>query len=242
MTEEENMSYMEDDQEDHHSDSKDEKKEDLRTLFVSGFPPDVYERELKNMFAFAQGFEGFTVHFKGPAPILFVLFETKEHALRAKDVLENYKFDERDTWTLRAELAKTNLKNPGSKRSFEVRSTGQFQPDKRPRLRRDVEMTGRRDDRHETSSASGPTTLFVANLGPRPDDRELRSVFGRLYGYKRYNLTHKGPNTMAFVEFVDHRSAAEAMHNLHGLSLHSTARGGLHVEYARDSRAVPDHR
>lgn len=83
--------------------------EEVRTLFVLGFPPDVKERELQNLLRWWPGYEASQMNFKGEQPMGFALFSSAAMALSARDALHNLVFDPEANSVLRAEMAKKNL-------------------------------------------------------------------------------------------------------------------------------------
>lgn len=83
--------------------------EEVRTIFVLGFPPDVKERELQNLLRWWPGYEASQMNFKGEQPMGFALFSSAAMALSARDALQNLVFDPEANSVLRAEMAKKNL-------------------------------------------------------------------------------------------------------------------------------------
>ncbi|MCO5581210.1 hypothetical protein L7F22_035088 [Adiantum nelumboides] len=81
----------------------------VRTIFVLGFPPDVKERELQNLLRWWPGYEASQMNFKGEQPMGFALFSSAVMALSARDALQNLVFDPDTNSVLRAEMAKKNL-------------------------------------------------------------------------------------------------------------------------------------
>lgn len=60
----------------------------MRTIFISGLPEDVKERELQNLLRWLPGYEASQVNFKGEHPMGFALFSTPQFAIAAKDALQ----------------------------------------------------------------------------------------------------------------------------------------------------------
>ena len=60
----------------------------MRTIFISGLPEDVKERELQNMLRWFPGYEASQINYKGEHPMGFALFSTPEFAHAAKDALQ----------------------------------------------------------------------------------------------------------------------------------------------------------
>ncbi|KAL8458825.1 hypothetical protein ACS0TY_035526 [Phlomoides rotata] len=83
--------------------------DELRTIFISGLPEDVKERELQNLLRWLPGYEASQLNFKGEHPMGFALFATGHHALAAKDALQDMLFDAESKSLLHTEMAKKNL-------------------------------------------------------------------------------------------------------------------------------------
>ncbi|XP_020599026.1 RNA-binding protein with multiple splicing [Phalaenopsis equestris] len=83
--------------------------EEVRTIFIAGFPADVKERELHNLLRWLPGFEASQINMKGDQPMGFALFSTAQHAVAAKTALQDLVFDSATNSTLHIEMAKKNL-------------------------------------------------------------------------------------------------------------------------------------
>nr|XP_024363552.1 RNA-binding protein with multiple splicing-like isoform X3 [Physcomitrium patens] len=84
-------------------------RNEVRTIFVLGFPSDVKERELQNLLRWWPGYEASQMNFKCDQPMGFALFSTVAMAMAARDALQNLVFDADTNSVLRAEMAKKNL-------------------------------------------------------------------------------------------------------------------------------------
>lgn len=86
--------------------------EEIRTLFISGLPVDVKERELHNLFRPYEYYEGALIKFnqKLGIPIAFASFQNQAAALEAKEKLHGIRFDPESSTELRLELAKSNTR------------------------------------------------------------------------------------------------------------------------------------
>lgn len=97
-------------------------KEPRCTLFISGLPEDIKERELRNLFRFYSGFVGCKLvekkvqgdeqgEGKGPSFMGFCLFNSEAAAAEVKECLDATKFDYKDpeSNSLRISFAKKNL-------------------------------------------------------------------------------------------------------------------------------------
>ncbi|CAM6104544.1 unnamed protein product [Calypogeia fissa] len=83
--------------------------DEVRTIFVLGFPSDVKERELQNLLRWWPGYEASQMNFKGDQPMGFALFSSPSMAMAARDALQNLVFDTETNSILRSEMAKKNL-------------------------------------------------------------------------------------------------------------------------------------
>ncbi|KAL5973944.1 hypothetical protein ACLOJK_030603 [Asimina triloba] len=83
--------------------------DEVRTIFISGLPEDVKERELQNLLRWLPGYEASQVNYKGEQPMGFALFSTAQLAMAAKDALQEMMFDSENKSILHTEMAKKNL-------------------------------------------------------------------------------------------------------------------------------------
>ncbi|XP_054784793.1 cell wall integrity protein scw1 isoform X1 [Prosopis cineraria] len=83
--------------------------DEVRTIFITGLPDDVKERELLNLLRWLPGYEASQVNFKGDKPMGFALFTTAHQAVAAKDILQDMVFDTETKSVLHTEMAKKNL-------------------------------------------------------------------------------------------------------------------------------------
>lgn len=81
--------------------------DEIRTVFVSGFPNDVKERELHNLLRFMPGYEASQMNWKTGGPQGFALFSSAGHARAVVDLLGGLQFD--DGVVIRAEMAHKNM-------------------------------------------------------------------------------------------------------------------------------------
>ncbi|KAK1422542.1 hypothetical protein QVD17_25738 [Tagetes erecta] len=83
--------------------------EEVRTIFISGLPEDVKERELQNLLRWLPGYEASQVNFKADVPMGFALFSAPHFAIAARDALQDMLFDSESNSVLHTEMAKKNL-------------------------------------------------------------------------------------------------------------------------------------
>ncbi|XP_050894449.1 cell wall integrity protein scw1 isoform X2 [Lathyrus oleraceus] len=83
--------------------------EEVRTIFITGLPEDVKEREIQNLLRWLPGFEASQLNFKAEKPMGFALFTSPHQAIAAKDILQEMLFDHESKSVLHTEMAKKNL-------------------------------------------------------------------------------------------------------------------------------------
>lgn len=84
--------------------------EPMRTLFVTGLPHDVTDREIWLLCRTLVGMEAHRVkHNPGKTPVAFVSFVMPQQALDAIKLLHGVKFDPASHFTLKVEMAKSNI-------------------------------------------------------------------------------------------------------------------------------------
>ncbi|RXH90371.1 hypothetical protein DVH24_032728 [Malus domestica] len=83
--------------------------DEVRTIFITGLPEDVKEREIQNLLRWLPGYEASQVNNKGEKPMSFALFSTAHQAIAAKDALQGMIFDSESKAVLHTEMAKKNL-------------------------------------------------------------------------------------------------------------------------------------
>ncbi|XP_021298384.1 U1 small nuclear ribonucleoprotein A [Herrania umbratica] len=83
--------------------------DEVRTIFITGLPEDVKERELQNLLRWLPGYEASQVNYKGEKPMGFALFSSAQLAVAAKDSLQDMVFDAESKSVLHIEMAKKNL-------------------------------------------------------------------------------------------------------------------------------------
>jgi len=243
---------------------RDDRNGEVRTLFISGLPDDVKEREIHNLFRLVPGYEGCKLTATGNiGPVAFASFTDRNSALIGQAYLHGIKFDPENPITLRIEFAKTNSKTKRliedgdpyhSAKRFRTNTYSTAPPPApyipAPSVSIPRMPTPDPHSRSPTSSGGGGgggdprppcTTLFVANLDPLTTEMELAHVFGSVPGYKRLRLPLKEGRGRrnAFVEYVDTQAATAAMYSLQGYPIGATQ---VHIEFAKAPMGEQGHR
>ncbi|KAI1263821.1 hypothetical protein F5Y18DRAFT_418130 [Xylariaceae sp. FL1019] len=81
-------------------------------------------------------------------------------------------------------------------------------------------------------------TLYVGNLPVNTSEEELKCIFSRQRGYKRLCFRAKSMGPMCFVEFEDISTASKALHDLYGVELHNSVKGGIRLSYSKNPLGV----
>ncbi|TIA18063.1 hypothetical protein D6C81_05249 [Aureobasidium pullulans] len=81
-------------------------------------------------------------------------------------------------------------------------------------------------------------TLYVGNLPLHTSEDELKSLFSKARGFKRLCFRTKANGPMCFVEFEDVTYASHALHELYGVQLHNSYKGGIRVSFSKNPLGV----
>lgn len=215
--------------------------DEIRTVFITGFPADVKERELNNMLRFLPGYEASQMHWKNGQAQGFALFDTGHGARNAMNSIHNLVFD--DNAVLRCELARKNMylkedatvkrgrfeAPPPHAAYYGAPAAGYYPP-------APAAATGPRAYVPVSNTRDNPpcNTLFVGNLGDTVREEELRALFGSQPGFRQLKITRGGKAVTAFVEFGDIPSAMHVHQTQQGAVLQSSERGGIRIQYSKN--------
>ncbi|GJQ09382.1 hypothetical protein GpartN1_g1173.t1 [Galdieria partita] len=132
--------------------TKQESEDTVRTLFITGFPADVLEREVHNLFRFRYPlYDGCIIKASSrrKEPVVFAVFRTREEAEEAMKDFDGIVFDPASGSKLKIEFAKSNTR---VKRDWAHASS--FEDNRRNEGRR-VEKRYRGSDYNLGTGASG---------------------------------------------------------------------------------------
>jgi len=219
-------------------DSEQEAKEDgpVRTLFVTGFPSDVLNREIYNLFRLHTGFKQCVLNNQSKVLVAFAEFDSQENALKCKKLLHGLKFDFGSSMELRLELAKSNSytkrKRVGtpSPPGANIYAQEFIMPPDKMQLPPEMKLP-----------PGACCTLFIANLGPKTTEEELRLLFTQYKGFRKLKFqANRGGYPVAFVDFFDEVASTSAMFALQGCHLQSPGDPrGLRIEFAKAVMGKP---
>lgn len=215
--------------------------EEVRTIFITGFPEDVKERELNNLLRFLPGYIASQMNWKNGQAQGFALFDSGHLAKGACDRIASVQFDE--VHALRCELARKNMYIKEDPTLKKPRFNGGFTapPPAFPgaaapyagAVAGPVQPAGFAP---VTNANDNPpcSTLFVGNLGDNISEAELRGVFGNQPGFMQMKLSRGMKGVTCFVEFQTVESAMGVHDTLQGAMLTSSDRGGIRIQYSKN--------
>ena len=244
-------------------DALEEESNDLKTLFVSGLPFDVTERELFHMFNRCAGFEDCRLQIKTSSPVAFVSFFTGADATKALSQMNGYSLDPENQRQLRCEMAKANMK-PKRPRDASYPAASDPMKKNAPTAMYSLPYgadwqvgIGGAYGAHVAASAdyftagygggggntgrSNPPmdTIFIANMSLEASEEDLKTMLSSNPGYKRCKLVNQRGVITAFAQFEDIKSAAAAIGFLQGRPNMALDSSGLRVEYSKKPMGVP---
>ncbi len=245
-------------------DAAEDDSADLKTLFVSGLPFDITERELFHIFNRCAGFEDCRVQIKTSSPVAFVSFLTGADASKALGLMNGYALDPENQKQMRCEMAKANMKPKRSRDASHPSANDSLKkPGSVPAMyphsyAADWQVgSGASYGAHMTipsdyygagglvvggsTGRSNPPmdTVFIANMSPESSEEELKTMLNGFAGYKRCKLVNQRGVVTAFAQFEDIKCAAAAIGFLQGRPNMALDSGGLRVEYSKKPMGVP---
>eukprot|EP01024_Parvocaulis_polyphysoides_P054167 TRINITY_DN545_c0_g1_i1.p1 TRINITY_DN545_c0_g1~~TRINITY_DN545_c0_g1_i1.p1 ORF type:complete len:334 (-),score=56.16 TRINITY_DN545_c0_g1_i1:3544-4545(-) len=211
--------------------------DEIRTIFITGFPPDVKERELNNLLRFLHGYKASQMNWKNGQAQGFALFESNLQARQAVESITQLVFD--DSYILRCEMARKNMYikedafAAAAKRQQIYPAQYLYGMDGYAAAAAPVrpqaygQVTNVRDN-------PPCNTLFIGNLSDNVDETELRTLFTQQPGFRQMKLVHGEKGTNCFVEFIDIPSAGRVHQTQQGAILASSDRGPIRIQYSKN--------
>ncbi|KAK9811958.1 hypothetical protein WJX73_003005 [Symbiochloris irregularis] len=226
--------------------------DEVRTVFITGFPQDVKERELNNLLRFLPGYEASQMHWKNGQAQGFALFSNGATARTAIDSSHNLTFDE--TTTLRCELARKNMYIKDDQAAKRGRYGAEpqaapytaYAPNPAPQQPAYYQPSpvaapaampaGPRAYTNVSNTKDNPpcNTLFIGNLGDTVSESELRNIFGTQPGFCQLKLNRGLKSVTCFVEYTDIASAMAVHASQQGAVLTSSDRGGIRIQFSKN--------
>jgi len=227
---------------------------DIRTVFISGLPDDVKEREIHNLFRLVPGYEGSKITLMNNRPVSFATFQTRDAATNAISTLHGIKFDPDQEYTIRLQFARSNSKTKrlisdhGDQQEKKRRITGPVPqtmypyggyPDPNysygpygypadPYSMAAPIRTPFQPSHTRPSSRAPCTTLFVTGFDNTITQNDLVSIFSSAPGYKKLRMGKD--NIQCFVDYVDSNASSMALSTLNGYQFGACV---FHVDYAK---------
>jgi len=221
--------------------------DEVRTLFISGLPDDVKEREIHNLFRLVPGYEGCKLTSVNRGPVAFASFTDRNSASVGQSYLDGIKFDPNYPTTLRIEFAKSNSITKRLIEEDTYQNTKRFRTQYTrplvPIFSLPSTETRGTDTHRKGGDPNRPpcTTLFVTNIDSQTTEEDLAHIFGSVPGFKRLRLPgqegRRGRN--AFVEYADIPSAQSALYSLQTYPLGSCY---LRIEFAKSKMGEKGNR
>ncbi|KAK4395003.1 Cell wall integrity protein scw1 [Sesamum angolense] len=234
--------------------------DELRTIFISGLPEDVKERELQNLLRWLPGYEASQVNFKGEHPMGFALFATAQHALAAKDALQDMVLTRSQRIVADSNTYDQSKRmRTGGDYTHTAYSTSPFHPPPPavwgphgymapPPPPYDpyagygvppvpmpapapVPAPSSYVPVQNTKDNPPCNTLFIGNLGENINEEELRGLFSAQPGFKQMKILRQERHTVCFIEFEDVNSATNVHHSLQGAVIPSSGSVGMRIQY-----------
>eukprot|EP00798_Chlamydomonas_sp_ICE-L_P018561 gene18561-25070_t len=226
--------------------------QEIRTIFITGFPDDVKERELNNMCRFLPGYTASQMNWKQGMAQGFALFDSGAAGVSACAMLAHIQFDE--NCVLRAEVARKNMfvkddnnmnKRPRVAGGYTGSQTqqppaaGMYPPQNSTIMSgppASIAPVAPQGFATVSNLGDNPpcSTLFVGNLGDTVNETELMGLFGTQGGFKQMKVVRGSRSTTAFIEFLDTGSATAVHQSLQGAILSSSERGGIRIQYSKN--------
>ncbi|KAG2271180.1 hypothetical protein Bca52824_065735 [Brassica carinata] len=213
----------------------------LRTIFITGLPDDVKERELLNLLRWLPGYEASQVNFKGEKAHGFFSFLHGSHLV----------FDAESKSVIHTEMAKKNLFVKIVVTAHSVYSPSPFHHLPPPVWGPPHGYMASTPPPYDTyagyhapsvpmpppTPVAAPSsyvpvqnakdnppcnTLFIGNLPENINEEELWSLLSSQPGFNQMKILRQERHTVCFIEFEDVNSATNVHHNLQGAVIPSS--------------------
>lgn len=203
--------------------------DDVRTIFITGFPADVKDRELNNLLRFLPGYVASQMNWKAGSAQGFALFDSVAAARSAIDMISQIQFDEDSV--LRCEMARKNmfLKDSPGKPASSPSSFVKI-------LEAAPVTTSPQGFAPVTNTKDNPpcNTLFIGNLGDMVSEAELKGLFGSQPRFRQLKVVRGPRSTTCFIEYADIAAAVAVHERLQGAILSTSERGGIRIQFSKN--------
>eukprot|EP00992_Anisonema_acinus_P007027 TRINITY_DN2636_c0_g1_i1.p1 TRINITY_DN2636_c0_g1~~TRINITY_DN2636_c0_g1_i1.p1 ORF type:complete len:203 (-),score=35.70 TRINITY_DN2636_c0_g1_i1:119-727(-) len=190
--------------------------DEITTLALYGLPPNTLRRELTNLFAFAQGFEGGCVRATHKGLMGFARFGTRAEMEAALSVVSGRVLDPGHPQPLTVTVANTQY-DPSRERPRSAAGAPASSTPAVPRI-----------------TIKPPNdTIYITGLTAQSTEQELTGFLAACGNLESVRWIPKASGTIAFAKFTSIPAATHAVGQLHGFALPSTAGAPLSVEYAK---------
>eukprot|EP01025_Chloroclados_australasicus_P047704 TRINITY_DN5378_c1_g2_i1.p2 TRINITY_DN5378_c1_g2~~TRINITY_DN5378_c1_g2_i1.p2 ORF type:complete len:329 (-),score=4.92 TRINITY_DN5378_c1_g2_i1:2416-3402(-) len=225
--------------------------EEIRTVFITGFPLDVQERELNNLLRFLPGYRASQMNWKNGQAQGFALFDSGTNARQSIESISQLVFDENHV--LRCELARKNMYVKDDVMSSRIALSqvpsvyqgelklppvnGISAPANGAVLKTGMPASvGPQGYGQITNIHDNPpcNTLFIGNLADTVDEQELKFLFSSQQGFRQMKLVRSERGTNCFVEYTDEHLATLVHHQQQGAILRSSDRGPIRIQYSKN--------
>eukprot|EP00906_Rhabdomonas_costata_P008959 RCo012701 len=228
----------------------DPRGEVVTTIFISDLPTDFTERELHNMFHFADGYEQCSVTF-GSKVMGFARFMTPEQAQFAAMHLNGRVVDPTTGAMMRSTMAQKQLVTSSTRGKRPLEYSAAYLP--MPKVARIPTSSpaslyappafagmGYAGGMPSRDPSTPIDTLFVSGMDHTTTEEDLLLIFQAMLGYKQLKMIVRSPDKSPFalVQFVDAAHAASAMAQANGRYQMPSGRP-LNFSYAKSPLGVP---
>eukprot|EP01012_Entosiphon_sulcatum_P004000 TRINITY_DN11460_c0_g1_i1.p1 TRINITY_DN11460_c0_g1~~TRINITY_DN11460_c0_g1_i1.p1 ORF type:complete len:324 (-),score=52.89 TRINITY_DN11460_c0_g1_i1:689-1636(-) len=232
----------------------------VTTIFCSGLPEDMTQREFRNMFLFAPGFEASTlIYTKSGRPVGYARFTTPVEAQNAVTALHNTPAVRSSpaSGTLRCELSNFQLDDKNPPASYPP--PPHLQPPAPPQPT-SFSYSGIEAYAGKVGPVQGGVpryvqnakgipeecppcdTLYITNLSKWTQEIEIHQLASQCPGLVFVKFVQRHDKLpIAFLKFADKNAASLALQQLKGIALHSTSGMPINVAFSKTELNLSAH-
>ncbi|KAG2720841.1 hypothetical protein I3760_02G052800 [Carya illinoinensis] len=223
--------------------------DEVRTIFITGLPEDVKERELLNLLRWLPGYEAsqemvFDVESKS---VLHTEMAKKNLFIKRGIVADSSTYDQSKRLRTGGDYTHSGYTSPSPFHpppahiwgphgfmappppydpygGYPVPPVPMPAPSPVPAPNNYVPVQNAKDN-------PPCNTLFIGNLGENINEEELRGLFSVQPGFKQMKILRQERHTVCFIEFEDINSATNVHHSLQGAVIPSSGSVGMRIQY-----------